>query len=103
MRLVFVTLPASDAEAMLLLLLRERLVAGGSIVPTVHSRYWWNGEIVAEQEAALFMETSAERVEEAVTRLKELHPYACPRVVVLRAHEGPADYFRWIRDETREV
>ena len=27
MRLVFVTLPASDAEAMLLLLLRERLVA----------------------------------------------------------------------------
>ncbi|MCB9743203.1 MAG: divalent-cation tolerance protein CutA [Alphaproteobacteria bacterium] len=102
MRAVFVTLPAQDAEAMLLLLLRERLVAGGSILPTVHSRYWWNGEIVAQQEAAILMETADDRLDEAVARIRELHPFDSPRILVLNpSTRGVQDYYRWVFMETR--
>lgn len=101
MRLVFVTLPPTDAEAMLLLLLRERLVAGGTILPSVQSAYWWNGEILTQREAGLLLETAVDRVEEAAARVRELHPYAAPRVIILRPHEGPSDYFRWVHTETR--
>lgn len=101
MRLILVTLPTNDAEAMLMLLLRERLVAGGTILPAVHSAYWWNGEILAQREAALLLETAGDRLEEAVARIRELHAYVSPRVIVLRPHEGPSDYFRWVHQETR--
>lgn len=101
MRVLFVTLPASDAEAMLLLLLRERLVAGGTIFPTTHSRYWWNGEIIAEQEAAILMETAADRVDEALRRIQALHPYESPRVIVLQPASRSAEYYRWVLSETR--
>ncbi|MCB9763337.1 MAG: divalent cation tolerance protein CutA [Alphaproteobacteria bacterium] len=102
MRAIFVTLPASDAEAMLLLMLRERLVAGGSILPTVHTRYWWNGEIVAEQEAAILMETAADRVDEAVERIRQLHPFDAPRIIILQpSRRGVDDFYRWVFAETR--
>lgn len=87
---------------MLLLLLRERLVAGGSILPTVHSRYWWNGEIVAQQEAAILMETADDRLDEAVARIRELHPFDSPRILVLNpSTRGVQDYYRWVFMETR--
>ncbi|MCB9745440.1 MAG: divalent-cation tolerance protein CutA [Alphaproteobacteria bacterium] len=102
MRVVFVTLPAEDAEAMLLLLLRERLVAGGSILPMVHSRYWWNGEIVAQQEAAIMMETASDRLDECVARIRELHAFDAPRILVLNnSTRGVNDYYRWVFMETR--
>lgn len=101
MRVLFVTLPQADAEAMLMLLLRERLVAGGTILPTVHSRYWWHGEIVGEKEAAILMETARDKVEAASRRVRELHPYDTPRLLVLNPTDIPGDYFRWVFAETR--
>jgi len=100
-RLVQVILPTADAEAMLLLLLRERLVAGGTIFPSVHSRYWWNGEIVATEEAAIQLETMRDRIDALVSRVHELHPYDNPRILVLEPSERLGEHHRWVHVETR--
>ncbi|HJN78199.1 MAG TPA: divalent cation tolerance protein CutA [Myxococcota bacterium] len=101
MRFVQVTIPAVDAEAMLLLLLRERLVAGGTIFPIVHSRYWWNGEIVASEEAAIQLETMKDRIDPLVARIHELHPYDNPRILVFEPSERLEKHHRWVHVETR--
>ncbi len=100
MRIVFVTAPPDEAPKLLRALVEERLVAGGNIISGVRSIYRWKEEICDEPEAVLLMETSDTRVGPMMDRIKELHSYDVPKVLTFEPKEGPADYLRWVEDET---
>ena len=53
-------------------------------------------------EAVLILKTRAELVEPATERVKALHSYTCPCVVVLPVEGGNPDYLDWLRRETAE-
>ena len=100
MRLILTTCSRARAESLLLELLEERLVGCGNLVDGVVSHYWWNGRIERDDEVLLLMETAAECAERATARLRELHPYEVPKIVVLAPESAGASYVEWLRGVT---
>ena len=89
------TVPPVDADRIVRTLVEERLVACGNIVPSVRSHYVWKGELCSEEESLVVMETPRDRVTAAIARLRLLHPYECPKIVVLDPVSVNDDYVKW--------
>jgi periplasmic divalent cation tolerance protein len=80
----------------------ERLAACANLIPGVESIYRWQGKIEQNPEvAALFKTTEAGRAR-LETRLKELHPYELPEILLFRPEGGLPAYLRWIEENTGE-
>lgn len=101
MRVIFSTCSPSEADALAEALVGERLVGCVNLVPGVRSIYRWEGEICRDDEVVLLMETTANRVEAAMERLRELHSYDVPKIVVLDPEHSDADYRAWLEAVTR--
>lgn len=98
MRILMTTCSPEAAEELLLALLRERLVACGNLIRGVRSHYLWKGEICCDEEVMIWMETAADRVEAAMRRLKDLHPYETPKIVAFEPCACDVGTRSWIRD-----
>ena len=101
--LLYVT--AGDAEEAAKIgrtLVEERRVACANVIPGVRSIYRWEGAVQDESEAVLIAKTEETRAEAATARIKALHSYDLPCVVVLPLTGGNADFLRWIESETGE-
>ena len=66
-------------------------------MPGVVSLYWWEGEIARDNEVVVFMETTVELVHQATERLRELHPYDVPKIIVIDPATADPDYVAWLR------
>ena len=98
---VCTTLPASaDAAALGRTLVEERLAACVSTLPGVRSVYRWRDGVETETEQQLLVKTTRERVEPLVGRIRRLHPYDVPEILVLPIVGGSRDYLDWIRAST---
>ena len=100
MRLIFATCSPDEAEKLVDTLLEERLVACANMIPGVRSHYWWEGEINRDDEVVLFLETREGRVDAAVTRLRELHSYDVPKIIVIDPDQCEPTYSAWIESVT---
>ncbi|HET6585274.1 MAG TPA: divalent-cation tolerance protein CutA [Nannocystaceae bacterium] len=98
---VITTVPPADADRIVRTLVQERLVACGNVVPAVRSTYVWKGELCSEEESLVVMETPRDRVTAATARLRMLHPYECPKIVVLDPEHVNDDYAAWAIASTR--
>ncbi len=100
-RLLYIT-TASEAEAAKIgrKLVEERLAACANLLGRIGSIYWWEGKLQEEDEAALIVKTTEALVERLVERVKQLHSYDCPCVVVLPIGGGNRDFLDWIGSET---
>jgi periplasmic divalent cation tolerance protein len=81
------------------LVVQSRLAACASTIPTVQSTYWWEGKIVRDQEALIFMKTTSDKVlslQEAVLRA---HSYKVPEIIAISVEEGFQPYLEWVRNE----
>ena len=97
--IVLTTLGASvDAGAFARTLVAERLAACVNILPVMASVYRWQGRVEEEREQQLIIKTTADRVEALGARLRELHPYEVPEVLVCRVSGGSDAYLQWLRD-----
>jgi periplasmic divalent cation tolerance protein len=97
LRLILASCSPEQAEPLLLTLLGERLVGCGNLVRSVRSHYWWQGEIQSDDEVLMLMETTAELSQAATARLRELHPYDVPKILVLDPERADDDYVAWLR------
>jgi periplasmic divalent cation tolerance protein len=98
---VLCTAPDGEvAERIVGALLRERLIACGSVVPGVVSLYRWQGAVRREAEVLVVMKTRAALAAAVAERVKALHPYELPEVLALPAAGGLDAYRRWVLDET---
>lgn len=82
-------------------LVAERLAACVNRVDGISSVYWWKGKIERGSESLLVAKTRGELVERLIARVKELHSYSVPEVIVLPIEAGNADYLEWIDEETK--
>ena len=98
---VITTVPPAEADRIVRTLVEERLVACGNIVPSVRSLYVWKGELCNEEEALVVMETPRDRLSAATARLRALHPYECPKILVLDPTTVNGDYLAWAIANTR--
>lgn len=81
-------------------LVAKKLIACANVVSGVHSIFRWQGETCREAEMLLIMKSVSGRVEQIIERVKELHSYQVPEVLVLPIIAGSQEYLNWLKTET---
>jgi periplasmic divalent cation tolerance protein len=81
-------------------LIAEKLAACVSMVPNLYSVYWWEGKIERAEEVLMMIKTQNSRFKALAQRIKQLHSYSVPEILVLPVVEGNPDYLKWLKKST---
>ena len=81
------------------LLIDEKLAACVQLLP-IESFYMWQGKTQNEAELLLLVKTRRALFEAAIARIKDVHSYTVPEIVVLPFSAGFAGYLNWIDEVT---
>ncbi|TDA32898.1 MAG: divalent-cation tolerance protein CutA [Hadesarchaea archaeon] len=84
------------AEELARRVVEEKLASCVTVLPGAKSFYFWKGKREEAEELLLLMKTLSP--EKLMERLKELHPYEVPELLVLRASAVSEEYLRWARE-----
>ena len=90
---------AAEADRIGSALVEDRLAACVQIVP-VASIYRWRGAVEHAAEHVLHIKTRAELAGGVEARVRALHSYDLPELIVLPVSGGSAEYLAWLRAET---
>jgi periplasmic divalent cation tolerance protein len=91
----------ADCDAFAGTLVREHLAACVNVLPPMHSTYWWKGNLERDNERQIVIKTTAIRLDELQARIRDLHPYELPELLVLRVDGGADAYLDWMSEVTR--
>ena len=98
-RLLITTFADQEAaSAVVRQLLEERLIACGTLLPGALSLYRWEGKIEESSEVIALMKTDQERSTRCMARLKEMHPYDVPEIILLEPEAVSGVYASWVRE-----
>ena len=99
MNVVLCSAPPAVARNLARVVVNEELAACVTIVPGVQSVYRWQGEVCEEVEALLVLKTPITAAGALAQRLREIHPYDTPEIVVLPVDTDATDpdYLSWVR------
>ena len=89
-----------DARRIATTLVEEQLVACVNIIPKAESIYRWKGKIENAEEIVLIAKTTDQNVKKTIERLKALHSYDTPDIIVLPIVGGLKDYLDYINNAT---
>tara|TARA_A100001391_G_scaffold136353_2_gene95061 strand:- start:23393 stop:23734 length:342 start_codon:yes stop_codon:yes gene_type:complete len=85
-----------EARRMAHALVAERLVACVNIVGPLLSVFAWEGEIDESEEYGVLCKTSAEKMDDTIARLAELHSYDTPVIVGWTADQATPQALTWL-------
>lgn len=104
MMLVFSTFPTEDkAREIVRVLVEERAIACGNILPSIGSIYRWKGEVREETEVLALLKVSRNACAHLQKRLRDLHPYEVPEIVAIAVDSGLPEYLDWVRENCRRL
>jgi periplasmic divalent cation tolerance protein len=89
-----------DARRIAHTLVDEQLVACVNIVPSIESVYRWEGKKEEDEECIFIAKTREENIDKTITRIKSLHPYELPDIIVIPIIGGLNEYLAYISNET---
>ena len=90
-----------QAEKILLILLKEKLIACYNLFP-VASRHIWKGKLAKDNEIAALCKTKHALVPQIQNRVKALHSYEVPCIVSWLA-EANKEYENWVFESTANM
>ena len=79
---------------------RSRLAACVSTIPTVRSTYWWEGEIMNDQESLLLIKTTSDKFHSLEETIRKIHSYKVPEIIAIPVSQGFPPYLEWVNRET---
>ena len=91
---------AAEADRIATALVEERLAACCNVLAPVSSVYRWKGKVERANEVPIIAKTTLERSDALIERVKALHGYDVPAIVIWPIAELPEDYARWIEENT---
>ena len=91
---------ATAAAELASAVVEERLAACAQVGGPVRSTYRWQGEVESAEEWTVTMKTSSSASARLLERVRSLHSYETPELVVTEVVGGDADYLAWVLDET---
>jgi periplasmic divalent cation tolerance protein len=98
---VLSTTAPGSGETMARALVTEHLAACVNILET-QSLFRWEGAINLEREDLLIIKSRSEYRQKIVDRIRQLHPYDLPEIIVLPLIGGYTPYLQWIGEETKK-
>ena len=81
-------------------LVTERVAACVNILPQVTSVYRWQGQIHKEPEYIMIIKTKTDKLDQLITRVKQLHPYDVPEIISFPIQHGLSSYLDWVVEQT---
>lgn len=81
-------------------LVQERLAACVSLLPVMQSTYRWEDQVAEDTERQVIIKTRSGHIEAIKERLRALHSYDLPELLVLPVAEGSSAYLDWIAAST---
>lgn len=101
--LILVTTGArDDAERLGEALVVERLAACCSVVPTVHSVYYWKDQLQREHEALLLIKTLESRADAVQEFVRGHHSYDLPEMIQVPIEGGYSPYLNWLERQVTQ-
>jgi len=91
-----------DAEKISEVLIREKIAACVQIAGSIKSFYPWKGKIEKAKEWVCIIKTRKKLYKRVEKKIKEIHPYEIPEIIVIPIVEGSRDYLRWLSNETKK-
>lgn len=79
----------------------ERLAACVNIMQPCRSIFRWQGEVRSATETPALFKTTLERADALIARIKELHSYDIPTIVVWPIERLSADFGDWVEENVR--
>lgn len=76
--------------------LEARLAGCVNILPNVKSLYWWNGEILEDDEVVAILKTQEDSADELAALIEEIHPYKVPAIIRHERISSNPAYGDWI-------
>ena len=93
--IVLCTAPPGGSEKIAKALVEERLAACVN-VSKVRSYFFWEGKSCDETEELMIIKTEVKLVERIKARIKELHSYDLPEIIIIPIVGGEDRYLQWI-------
>ncbi len=95
--IVLCTAPVGGSESIARTLVEERLAACVN-VSQVKSYFTWEGKLSQDNEELMIIKTERRMIESLEKKIKELHSYQVPEIIVLPIVKGDEAYLRWITE-----
>jgi periplasmic divalent cation tolerance protein len=92
----------NDAERLGEALVVEHLAGCCSVIPTVHSVYYWEGQLKREHEALLLVKTLESRAEAVQEYVRAHHEYELPEILQISVEGGSPAYLNWLADQVTQ-
>jgi periplasmic divalent cation tolerance protein len=89
-----------EARKLTEILVRDKLAACVSMIPKVHSTYWWKGQIERAEETLLLIKTQPAKFKALMKRIKQSHSYTVPEILAVPVLDGNPDYLKWLKEST---
>ena len=77
-------------------LLDQKLIACANILGGIEAIFEWKGERSSGAEVAVLFKTMTSRLDEAISRLGELHPYDTPAIVGWSCDAAHPSTLEWL-------
>jgi periplasmic divalent cation tolerance protein len=82
-------------------MVEERLAACVNILQPCRSIYRWEGAVQSATETPALFKTTLDKADALIARIKELHSYDVPSIVVWPIERLPADFGDWVEGNVR--
>lgn len=102
--LIMVTLGGrDDAERLGEALVVEHLAACCSVVPTVHSFYYWEDQLRREHESLLLVKTLDSQADAVQEFVRSHHAYEVPEILQVSIDGGSSAYLSWMEAQVTKA
>lgn len=82
-------------------IIQEKLAACVNVIPHISSIYFWNDEIVEDDEYLMLIKTRKNLFEKLKLKITQLHTYDVPEIISLNIDDGSKLYLDWISASTK--
>ncbi len=90
------TVNRAEAKIIARSLLKEKLIVCASVINNVSSLFWWKQKVEETEECVLLMKSRRDLFNQIEERVRSLHSYKVPEIVLLPIINGSSDYLKWI-------
>ena len=97
---VLSTARPGEGGAIAVKLVEEKLAACVNTVQ-VRSFFPWEGKLSDEREELLIIKTGAHLIDSLKARIKELHSYEVPEIIVIPIVGGDEGYLKWLGESIK--